>query len=227
MNPRLREACRETHRYVTLALRALIFWSRPAAVKTVDGVVEFVESRSKFVAQTTLYGYVRTRAGTRYASLVEDDVFANSVNIAKWEIYLACLCDLSIYATAGLAPAPGAVDHELRDLAIHVVEIALGNEPIPDERPHGFEDVRQVFATRAGSTAWREAAVGEAAFANSLDALVYWAPVADELKIHDVEIVRYSMRFRWKKVRDQFDDVLDADAVLADWRATRPQAPDR
>jgi len=68
---------------------------------------------------------------------------------------------------------------------------------------------------------------GETAFDNSLDSLVHWAPVADELKINDVEIVRYSMRFRWKKVRDQFNEILEPEAVRADWRAFRPRAPDR
>jgi hypothetical protein len=38
-------------------------------------------------------------------------------------------------------------------------------------------------------------------------------------EIHDVEIVKNSMRFKWKKVRDQFEQILDASAVLADWQA--------
>jgi hypothetical protein len=29
------------------------------------------------------------------------------------------------------------------------------------------------------------------------------------------------MRFKWKKVRDQFETILDADAVLASWRDQR------
>ncbi|MDH3335917.1 MAG: hypothetical protein OEL50_04660, partial [Rhodospirillaceae bacterium] len=63
-----------------------------------------------------------------------------------------------------------------------------------------------------------ECAVGESAFYPSLAALVEWAPIADELKALDEEIVRNSMRFKWKKVRDDLDQLLDADAVMADWR---------
>jgi len=37
-----------------------------------------------------------------------------------------------------------------------------------------------------------------------------------------VDIVKNSMRFRWKKVRDEFETLLDADAVFADWRARHP-----
>ncbi len=67
-------------------------------------------------------------------------------------------------------------------------------------------------------------AQGEAAFGGSLAALVEWAPVAPELKSQDVEIVETSMWFRWKAVRDQFEEILDAPAVMAAWRADPPPA---
>ena len=85
-----------------MALKALRFWHRPPPVLTLSDLVSYAETRSKFVSQTTLYSYVKTRAGTRYVSLMEDDVFANSVNIAKWEIYLACLCDMATYTAASV-----------------------------------------------------------------------------------------------------------------------------
>ena len=66
--------------------------------------------------------------------------------------------------------------------------------------------------------------MSEGPLAGSLDALIEWAPIADELKILDEAIVRNSMRFKWKKVRDQFEKLIDADAVLADWRAGGGQA---
>ncbi len=226
MDRRLHDACQETMRYVVMALKALMFWRRPPPIDTVDGLIQFVETRSKFVAQTTLYGYIRTRVGTRFISFMEDDVFANSVNLAKWEIYLACLSDLAIYATAVLgrnadahADADAHDGDELRDIAIRIMESALASEPSPADRPNGFDDARRAFRQRARSTAWGDVANGEEAFSGSLAALVEWAPVADELKIHDVEIVRFSIRFRWKTVRDQLKDTLDADAVLTDWRA--------
>ncbi|NQU72068.1 MAG: esterase [Rhodospirillales bacterium] len=231
MDRRLHEAYQETMRYVVMALKALMFWRRSPPIDTVDGLIQFVETRSKFVAQTTLYGYIRTRVGTRFISFMEDDVFASSVDLAKWEIYLACLSDLAIYATAVLGRNAGAHadatahdSDELRDIAIRIMESALANEPSPADRPpadrpNGFDDSRRAFGERARSTAWGDMANGEEAFSGSLAALVEWAPVADELKIHDVEIVRFSIRFRWKTVRDQLKDTLDADAVLTDWRA--------
>lgn len=186
---------------------------------TLSDLVEFTETRSKFVSQTTLFGYVRTRAGTRYGSLMEDDIFANSVDIAKWEIYLACLCDLAAYTAARVGHHRSAAPSEIRALAIHLVDTATTDEEIPVVRPQGFDDIRSAFAARAQATNWTADMIGEATFQDSLSALVEWAPVADELKINDVDIVKNSMRFKWKKVRDQFETLLDADAVFDDWRA--------
>ena len=46
-------------------------------------------------------------------------------------------------------------------------------------------------------------------------ALVEWAPIVDELKQMDEEIVINSVRFRWQKVRQDLREALDAGSVLA------------
>lgn len=205
--------------YLLLALKALQFWRRPPPVTETNHLVRFVETRSKFVAQTTLYGYVRTRAGTRYYSLMEDDVFAKSLNIAKWEVYLACLSDLAFYAAAIVGKRSNAENDEIRALAVHLVSTATLEEEVPPERPQGFADTRTEFAQRTRNVIWNEVPDGEAPFEGSLSALVHWAPIADELKIQDAEIVKNSMRFKWKQVRDQLNALIDAESVMADWRS--------
>jgi len=211
-------ALEETVRYIYLALKALRFWHRPPPIKTPDELVEYVDTRSKFVAQTTLYGYVKTRAGTRYVSLFEDEVFVQSLNIAKWEIYLACLADLAVFCAASVSGQTPASDDEIRSLAIYLVDCATRNEEIPAERPQGFEDIRSAFRARVQQTPWKSMVAGESAFQGSLDALVEWAPIADVLKIDDAEVVKNSMRFKWKKVRDQFNSLIDAESVLDAWQ---------
>lgn len=219
----LKNALADTLNYLAMILKALQFWRRDPPVVTFAALVKFVETRSKFVSQITLYSYIKTRAGTRYTSLFEDEVFATSINIAKWEVYLACLCDLASYAAASAGHRASAENSELGALAIDIVGAALKDEEIPPERPQGFDDIRAAFEKRVRSTRWRENPKSEYFFLDSLSALVEWAPIADELKIHDIEIVKNSMRFKWKKVRDQLDQLLDAESVLADWRSGEPE----
>jgi hypothetical protein len=215
----LKTGFKETAAYLFMALKALYFWRSESPVVSVDELVRYVDTRSKFVGQTTLFGYIKTRAGTRYVSLYEDELFTRSANIAKWEIWLACLCDLATYSVASIGRRVGAPPGELAALAVHIVEAATKAEEIPAERPQGFGDICAAYAERAHATHWHQIEPGEGPFEGSLNALVEWAPIADELKILDEEIVRNSMRFKWKKVRDQFEKLIDAEAVLADWRA--------
>lgn len=215
----LAEGLAEALFFVALALRAFKFWNRDSPILTVADLIAFTETRAKYASQTTLFGYIKTRAGTQYGRLFQNELYAQSINIAKWEIYLAALGDLAVYNTANIGLKTGASDAEMRALAAHLVDAVLLNEDeVPKDRAGGFDDVRPNFEVRAGTVAWKVCATGEAAFNRSLDALVEWAPISDELKKYDVEIVRNSLRFKWKTVRDQFEPLLDADAVMNDWR---------
>ncbi len=214
----LREALKEAIFFVSLALRALKFWRKDPPVLSITDLARFADTRAKFATQTTLYGYIKTRAGTRYALLFQDEKYALSINMAKWEIYLAALSDISIYISAVVGGRSGASTDEISAIAIYIFNNILDGEEIPKERPQGFDDVRDPFSTRVRTTPWNEYAVSEAAFQKSLAALVEWAPIADELKALDEEIVKNSMRFKWKKVRDDFDQLLNAESVIADWR---------
>ncbi len=217
-------AFREAAYFVGLAFKGLCFWRKPAPLAAPDELRIYIERRSKAVTQVTLFGYLKTRAGTRYTSLFEDDVFAKSISMAIMEIYLAALSDLTVFAAARVGRETGASSEETEALALYLHRNIIADEEIPEFRPQGFDDAQRDFSERAANAPWLEMAQGEAAFGGSLSALVEWAPVAPELKDRDTEIVKNSMRFRWKAVRDQFGEILDAPAVMAAWRAEHPPA---
>ena len=52
-------------------------------IKDLDELENFVQSKSAWVSQVTLYGYLKTRMGTRYVLHFENDEFMRSVNLAK------------------------------------------------------------------------------------------------------------------------------------------------
>ena len=66
-------------------------------IKSLDDLEEFIQSKSAWVTQVTLYGYLKTRMGTRYVLHFENDEFMSSVNLAKWNIYSVALQDLTLY----------------------------------------------------------------------------------------------------------------------------------
>ena len=66
-------------------------------LSSLDDLEDFIQSKSAWVTQVTLYGYLKTRMGTRYVLHFENDVFMKSVNLAKWNIYAVALQDLTLF----------------------------------------------------------------------------------------------------------------------------------
>ena len=66
-------------------------------IKNLDELEEFIQTKSAWVTQVTLYNYLKTRMGTRYVLHFENDVFMKSVNLAKWNIYSVSLQDLTFF----------------------------------------------------------------------------------------------------------------------------------
>ena len=174
----------------------------------------FLDSRASHIAQTTLYGYLRTRAGTRYPVLFEDDAFVVSINHAKWQMWLACLSDLAIYAGGLLAHRSSADPAAAGAVVRSAVGAVLEDTGTPgDAGPLFAEGVEEVL-DRLRRCDWGGLADDESAFTASPEALVTHAPIIRELMALDEEIVRNSVRFRWQEVRRELRENVDAGALL-------------
>ncbi|MCK5778890.1 MAG: hypothetical protein KAH11_08865, partial [Rhodospirillales bacterium] len=86
--------------YWRLFVSGFNFRRHAGRIHDIESIEEFVTTRSAFIAQKTLYGYVKTRMGTKYPEMFRDDNIIGSVNIAKMHVFDACLSDLCIWAVA-------------------------------------------------------------------------------------------------------------------------------
>ena len=66
-------------------------------IKNLDELDHFIQTKSAWVTQVTVYSYLKTRMGTRYVLHFDNDVFMSSLNIAKWNIYSVALQDLTFF----------------------------------------------------------------------------------------------------------------------------------
>ena len=196
----------------------------PEPIDSPEALGRFLDSRAAFVAQTSLYGYLRTRAGMRYPELFDDDAYIVSINIAKWQLWLDCLADLAVHAGSRLAQQSPRQLPAVAALMSAVVDEVLARTGTPPDAGPEFAAHSGRVRERLRRTDWLAIGPDEAAFTQSPAGLVRWAPVMDELKQLDEEIVRNSVRFRWQQVRRDFAEQLDHEAVLAAWRvaATGP-----
>jgi len=178
-----------------------------------ESLRDFLQSRSNLVAQSSLYGYLRTRAGTRFPELFSHEEFSKSIDIAKWNVWLACLSDLSVYAGGLLRRRTR--DAEVGPLIAGAVAAILESTGIPPGAGEDFPRLAGQLRARLAACDWAAVQDDETAFVESPSALVRWAPVIEDLKRLDEEIVRNSVRFRWQEVRRDLRANLDAQALLA------------
>jgi hypothetical protein len=190
---------------------------RQEPVVDVTSLAQFLESRASFVAQTSLYGYLRTRAGQRYPQLFEDLHFVQAVNIAKWQIWLACLSDLSVYAGGLLTLSFPGKSEQVARLMSETVERVLAATGIPADSGPEFNPSAEAVRRRVATCDWRAIADDEGAFSESPAALIKWAPIVDQLKALDEPIVINSVRFRWQGIRRDLRESLRVETILESW----------
>jgi hypothetical protein len=190
-------------------------WRRREPLRDAAALRAFLHTRASHVAQMTLYGYLRTRAGTRFPELFDNDLFVASINIAKWHVWLACLSDLAVHAGCLLRRNSGMPAQQVGALVRRLVdEVLVDTGTPPDAGPEFAAHAARVRA-RLALCDWNASDDEEAAFAESPAALVYWAPIVDDRKARDEDIVRNSVRFRWHEVRRDLSHNLDPVAVFA------------
>ncbi len=182
-------------------------------------LAHFVRTRSSFIGQTTLYGYLKTRMGTRYRYMFADDVFAHSLRIAAAQVFASCLADLTIYCIARVVRDGGLAETEAQAFAewIYAEGFEQGLRDISAKnRPDG---ALQRFQARIATLQWDKVGTGLEEFDPSGEDLVRFAPVIDAFKELDGEIVKNSIHLKWGNVREQWERRVRPGDLAEGWSA--------
>ena len=162
----------------------------------------FIQERSAHVTQTTLFGYIKTRIGSRYAMMFEDEIFSKSINLAKWNIYMAALSDCTLYVFSYLIDKKNLKENDALEVFMEIIESEKNNGL--DEKL--FENTKIEFNQRLKEINWADYHQDKP-FKNSGLALYKWSPIADNLKILDKEIVLNSIKLKWNLVENEFQSL--------------------
>ncbi len=191
------------------------FAPRPV-LNSLSALTVFTARQAAYVSQVTLFGYVKTRAGTSWPKLFEDDTYLVSLRMARSHFFAACVADLSLFFAARMFTGGRLSARQAEKLAVYLAEVVLLHHHDEDIDPTAFDAVIDRTRQRAAVMAWEEAATTALTFASSADAFMRWAPVTDEFKALDEEIMRNSLHLRWIGIRRDVKETLNVQDVLAD-----------
>jgi hypothetical protein len=174
-------------------------------IKNLDELQHFIQTKSAWVTQVTLYSYLKTRMGTRYVLHFDNDVFMSSLNIAKWNIYSVALQDLTLFTFSYLKVN---FNYQDMDKSKEIFSKILDDE-ISNKMPLDIiEETKKTFNKRLQNTNW-EIYYKDLPFNPSALSLYKWAPIAEELKTLDRKIVLNSMILKWDIIKKEFEKLIE------------------
>jgi len=174
-------------------------------IKNFDDLKNFISKKSAYVSQFTLYGYLRTRmGGINFYKSLNDLPFNTSVNIARWNIFLVAVQDLLLFTFSYI------YNKQDRSVITNVNEFF--KKILEEQQPFGLSvELKnksiQEFEERIKKVNWHMCYKIKP-FEKSCEALFTWAPIADQLKDLDKEIVVNSMDVQWQNVMIDFVKLL-------------------
>jgi hypothetical protein len=173
-------------------------------IKNLDELENFIQTKSAWVTQVTLYSYLKTRMGTRYVLHFDNDEFMSSVNLAKWNIYSIALQDLTFFTFSYLR-----VNFNYQDIdQAKEVYLKILDDEVSNKMPLDIiEEAKKSFNERFHNLNW-EIYYKDLPFNPSALSLYKWAPIAEELKSLDRKIVLNSMILKWDIIKQEFEKLI-------------------
>ena len=173
-------------------------------IKNIEDLTLFIQTKSAWVSQVTLYNYLKTRMGTKWVLHFDDEIFLASINKAKWNIYAVALQDLIFYSLSYLK-----VFHDYQETgkANEMYEEILNKETKNGMPEEIILQANEKFKERSEKIDWK-VYYKSWPFNESALTLYKWAPVAEELKILDRKIVLNSMILKWENIEKELKELI-------------------
>ena len=173
-------------------------------IKNIDDLESFVQKKSAWVSQVTLYNYLKTRMGTKYVLHFDNEELLSSINKAKWNIYSIALQDLTFYSLSYLNVFFNYQEmSHAKKIYIKILDSEISNgmpEDVINKGKVSFEERLKKIDWKTYYKSWP--------FNESALALYEWAPIANELKTLDRKIVLNSMILKWDNIKKEFEKLI-------------------
>jgi hypothetical protein len=179
-------------------------FNKPTKIENYSDLKKFIKEQSLWVSQVTLLGYLKTRMGTQYVKAFENKDLINSINFAKEQICVVSFQDLNLCLLSYMK-INNFTDLTKRSLQLH--QEIIEDTPLELSKEEIQKNINY-FKQRIMHIDWLNH-FNNNPFNQSCNALFKWAPIAEELKQLDEEIVLNSMALKWNNIVNDFKNLIN------------------
>jgi hypothetical protein len=198
----------------------LDLFRRPAPIRDVAALSDFIDERAAFVAQKGIYEYSRARAGHYAKVLFHEPEFQAAADNSRWRAYPLGLAMVSELVEGLLRPVDLSDRNRqletLRELVISIFD----RYPVPASLGASvWSDLRAELMHRLaliGLHARKPAKDVSEPFAESYIALI---PIHETLRIPDAPVIRNYLRVTMCNIHDELSQRVDREALVRSLRA--------
>ena len=180
----------------------------------------FIESRAAYLVQKSIMEYTQARANMLFSTLMREPIFLESYERARWQSFPAAVSMVTEMVEGTLRErsnaAPGSLDAALQ----HIVSDIVGRYPGPSGLP-------TEFWAEVGARVGRDlakAALGPPKPVQNIPMervveIFDVLPVNTQLKQHDFDMFRNTIRFHLTQIKVEFEERLALGQLLEALRA--------
>lgn len=202
-----------------MGLLDLIF-RRPPPIRDAAALAEFIDENAAFLMQKGIYEYSRARAGFYAKVMLQEPIFLEAVERARWQAFPLGLAMVAEVVEGVLRPCSGddrrAVVDALAALVLDVFDRYPAPAALGGRVP--WQDARVALAQRLnliGAHAPKAAMDVGVPYAQAYFELM---PIHEKLRAPDAPTLRNYLRVSLINVHDRLTQRLDPAAVVADLR---------
>ena len=178
--------------------------------------LDFLESRSAFLAQKCVFEYCRARTGLNWDKLMLEKDFLAAYEVSRWEAFGAALADLVVYLEGQLRPADTRLHARLVDRLLVAAGTVLARHPLPEHKPEGWGGEIAALRERLDESQLGPPR-GAAEVAKTAGARIYAGlPLHPDMTKHDRELVTNAVRFNFSRIASDLEEQIEVAPLLAE-----------
>lgn len=188
---------------------------RPKATNW-EGTAEGIRAGGAFLAQGSIYSYLRARTLLAGPKLFGNDDFVFALEICKWEAFASATQDLIIVLEGDLRDMDLGDRSILPDTLVELYETTLGLEKIPEHRAdRGWNDLVARFRPRIAEAVRNPPRPADEISPGTARIIMEHAPVEDPIRLSDLPMVQNNLAFRFVDYKRRMRRDFDYPAVAA------------